>query len=79
MKFDAEFIDLSYGTHFYPESYSSAYIGCGEFGEYTSATDDYPTGRLVYKLKIYRNGLESIQYDTIILYPGVINESIIEY
>lgn len=79
MKFDSEFIDQVYGTPFFPESYSSAYIGCGEFGEYTSPIDEYSTGRLVFKLKIYRNGMEQIIYDTIVLNPNTINEAIIEY
>lgn len=65
-----------------PFPYSDYYYkryGCGVVSDYTTDNFNLNSGLMVYKLRIFRNGIESIKWDTIPLYPGITNEAIIEY
>jgi len=56
------------------------FYGCGVVFDVTSSsTSSRNTGKYVYKLFITRNGETHIQYDTVNLQPGIMNEAIIEY
>ncbi len=65
---------------FYMENdYTNKYTGCGIVAEGTTTNSNFLSGKYVYKMEISKGGVQTIRYDTIVFYPNVINEVIIEY
>ena len=64
---------------YWENNYTNTYHGCGVVSEATTNSNNFSSGKYVYKLEINKGGIQTIRYDTIIFYPNTTNEVLIEY